>query len=50
MTINADVDIDLAIEQLGLNNNEYVLNKTTHSIANGTMTAEIQMHSLLMNR
>ena len=33
MTINADVDIDLAIEQLGLNNNEYVLNKTTHSIA-----------------
>ena len=33
MTINADVDIDLAIEQLGLSNNQYVLNKKTHSIA-----------------
>ena len=32
MTINADVNIDLAIEQLGLNNNEYVINWTTHSI------------------
>jgi len=33
MTINADVEIDLAIEQLGLNNNQYVINRTTHSIA-----------------
>ena len=33
MTINADVNIDLAIEQLGLNNNQYVINWTTHSIA-----------------
>ena len=33
MTINADVDIDLAIEQLGLSNNQYVINRTTHSIA-----------------
>ena len=32
MTIKADVDIDLAIEQLGLNNNEYVINRNTHSI------------------
>lgn len=32
MTINADVNIDLAIEQLGLNNNEYVINWDTHSI------------------
>ena len=32
MTINTDVNIDLAIEQLGLNNNEYVINWDTHSI------------------
>ena len=32
MTINADVNIDLAIEQLGLSNNEYVINWETHSI------------------
>ena len=32
MTINADVNIDLAIEELGLNNNEYVINWDTHSI------------------
>ena len=35
MTINKEVDIHLAIKQLGLNKltNQYVLNKTTHSIA-----------------
>ena len=34
MTINTEVDIHLAIEQLGLNKptNAYVLNVTTHSI------------------
>ena len=34
MTINAEVDIHLAIEELGLNKetNEYVLNVDTHSI------------------
>ena len=34
MTINADVDIHLAIEELGLNKptNSYVLNVDTHSI------------------
>ena len=34
MTINTEVDIHLAIEQLGLNKptNPYVLNVTTHSI------------------
>ena len=34
MTINTEVDIHLAIEQLGLNKptNTYVLNVTTHSI------------------
>ena len=35
MTINKEVDIHLAIEQLGLNKltNQYVLNTKTHSIA-----------------